>query len=245
MENSKKISHIEFLSREYNTSHLSYEREMEFFNAVKTGDLKNAMRLFKPVGGEQFGMLSLDKMRNLKYHLVITVAFITRYCIEGGMPMEEAYNLSDIYIRAIDKCIKEEQLRQLHSELVEDFTQRMQLIRKKSLYPKQILLCLDYIYDNLNNPISLKDLAKITDLSPSYLSRFFAKEVGMPVSKYITSRRIEAAENMLKYSEYSCLEISDYLSFSSESHFIQVFKKLTGYTPKKYRAKFFRQRKTE
>lgn len=52
------------------------------------------------------------------------------------------------------------------------------------------------------------------------------------------NKRIEAAENMLKYSDYSCLDISEYLCFSSESHFIQVLKKHTGYTPKAYRRNF-------
>ena len=64
----------------------------------------------------------------------------------------------------------------------------------------------------------------------------------MTVSANITTKRIEAAGNMLKFSDYSCIDISNYLCFSSESHFIQVFKKHTGYTPKIYREKFFRKR---
>jgi len=101
------------------------------------------------------------------------------------------------------------------------------------------------IYDNLHTKISLEKLAEITALSPAYLSKLFHKEVGMTVSAYITKKRIEAAENMLKFSEYSCLEISDYLCFSSESHFIQVFRKHTGYTPKSFRERFFRTRKPD
>ena len=62
----------------------------------------------------------------------------------------------------------------------------------------------------------------------------------MSVMEYITRKRIQAAENMLKYSEYSCLAISDYLCFSSESHFIQVFRRYTGLTPKRYREAYFR-----
>ena len=104
-------------------------------------------------------------------------------------------------------------------------------------------LCLDYIYDNLHTKITLEKLAEITKLSPAYLSKLFHKEVGYTVSGYIIRKRIEAAENMLKFSDHSCIDISEYLCFSSESHFIQVFKKQTGYTPKAYREKFFRTRK--
>lgn len=243
MNIEKKLSHIEFLNREYNVSHLSYEREMAFFQSIKEGNSAEAKRLFKPFNCDEMGKLSDDSLRNLKYHLIISVAFITRYCIEGGMEMETAYNLSDIYIRSIDKCRTEEEINLLHREVVDDYAQRMNIIRKQNRYPKSVTLCLDYIYDNLHTKITLEKLSEITKLSPFYLSKLFHKEVGLTVSGYIANKRIEAAENMLKYSDYSCLDISEYLCFSSESHFIQVFKKRTGYTPKAYREKFFRTRK--
>lgn len=242
MNIEKKLSHAEFLNREYSVSHLSYEHEMAFFNCIKTGDINEARRLFQPLSSDKLGKLSDDSLRNLKYHLIITVAFITRYCIEGGMEMEAAYNLSDIYVRSIDKCTTEEQIHLLHRELVEDYAQRMKLLNKAAFYPKSVIICLDYIYDNLHTRLSLEKLAEIAGLSPSYLSKLFHKEVGLTVSAYITKKRIEAAENMLKFSDYSCIDISNYLCFSSESHFIHVFRKHTGYTPKIYREKFFRKK---
>lgn len=242
MNIEKKLSHTEFLNREYSISHLSYEHEIAFFESIKAGNTIEALRLFQPLSSDKLGKLSDDSLRNLKYHLIITVAFITRYCIEGGMEMEVAYNLSDIYVRSIDKCTTEEQINLLHREVVEDFTQRMQLLHKAALYPKPVILCLDYIYDNLHTKLTLETLSEIAGLSPSYLSKLFHKEVGLTVSAYITKKRIEAAENMLKFSDYSCINISNYLCFSSESHFIQVFKKHTGYTPKIYHQKFFRKR---
>ena len=159
------------------------------------------------------------------------------------MEMEEAYNLSDIYIRSVDKCRSEEEIRMLHRELVVDYAQRMQLIKKQNRYPKAITVCMDYIYDNLHTKLTLNELAEAAGLSVSYLSKLFRQEVGVTVMEYITQKRVQAAENMLKYSEFSCLAISDYLCFSSESHFIQVFRKYTGYTPKRYREAFFRVRK--
>lgn len=243
MDIERKLSHAEFLNREYSVSHLSYEREMAFFESIRLGNIDEARRLFKPLSSDKLGKLSDDGLRNLKYHLIISVAFITRYCIEGGMEMEAAYNLSDIYIRSIDKCTTEEQIHLLHREVVEDYAQRMQLLHKARLYPKPVIICLDYIYDNLHTKITLEKLAEAAGLSPSYLSKLFHKEVGLTISGYITKKRIEAAGNMLKFSDYSCIEISNYLCFSSESHFINVFRKSTGYTPKVYREKFFRKRK--
>ncbi len=66
-------------------------------------------------------------------------------------------------------------------------------------------------------------------------SRLFKQETGISVSDYIREKKIEKAQNLLKFCNYSLVEITNYLSFSSQSHFIQLFKDYTGMTPKKYR----------
>lgn len=234
------LTHKEFYNRESMMSHLSYEREMEFYQSIKMGNADEVHRLFKPLESEGLGKLSDDPIRNLQYHLVITIAFITRYCIEGGMEHELAYNLSDIYINRLDKCRTRAEIDSLHRELVDDYVQKMQTIHKGSFYSKPVLICLEYIYNNLHSRIRLEDLADITNFSPTYISKLFHKEVGETVSEYIVKKRIEAAENLLRFSDYSCTDISNYLCFSSESHFISVFKKYTKTTPKEYRKKYFR-----
>ena len=245
MNIEQKLTHQAFLNREESISHLSYERENAFFQSIQDGNAEEMQRLYKPFDSNDMGRLSANPLRNLQYHLIITVALITRTCIEGGMEMEEAYNLSDIYIRSIDNCASEEDVQMLHREVVADYTQRMHLLKKQNRYPRAIVVCMDYIYDNLHTKLTLPELADAAGLSPAYLSRLFRKEVGMPVSEYIIRKRVEAARNMLRYSEYSYIAISDYLCFSSESHFIQVFRRYTGYTPRKYREHFFRVRRNE
>lgn len=236
----KYLSQVEAVHRENSISHLAYEREMAFFQSIKEGNIEETRRLFKPLGDETMGVLSNDNLRNLKYHLIITVALLTRYCIEGGMEMEIAYNLSDIFIRNIDICKNPEEVKSLHLKIVEDYAERMHTICTTNVYPKSIMVCIDYIYNHLHDKINLEDLAAEVSLSPSYLSRLFHREVGMTVKDYLLGKRIEAAQNMLQYSDLSCMEIAVYLCFSSESHFIRVFRERTGYTPKKYRQKYFR-----
>ena len=172
-------------------------------------------------------------------------------CIHGlyhGYYKDGNFNkdTSDYYFRPerhVLEMIPEEEVKLLHREVVDDYAQRMQLIHKNNIYPKPVILCLDYIYNNLHTKITLDKLAEVSHMSPTYISRLFHKEVGVTVSDYITRKRIEAAKNMLRYSEHTSIEITECLCFSSESHFIQVFKKHTGCTPKTYREKYFRTRK--
>ena len=100
---------------------------------------------------------------------------------------------------------------------------------------KSIITCIEYIYAHITEPITIDDLAEYTGLSASYLSRLFKKETGVSVSDYVREKKIEKAQHLLKYCDYSLIEIANYLSFSSQSHFIQLFKEFTGMTPKKYR----------
>ena len=61
----------------------------------------------------------------------------------------------------------------------------------------------------------------------------------MPIKDFITDVKVTTAENMLKYTDFSLLDISITLGFSSQSAFGSVFKAHTGITPKKYRDKFY------
>ena len=236
----KALAKIEFENQEDNRFHTPYDKEIEFYQTIKMGNVEEAMQLLRPFNSDGMGILSEDKLRNLKYHLIISIAFITRYCIEGGMEMEEAYNRSDIYIRRLDGFTKEEEIESLHTELVEAYAKRMRSIRKKTMYSKAIVLCLEYIYANLHTKITLEVLAERAKLSPTYLSKLFHKEVGVSVSQYITQKRVEAAEKMLRYTEFSSAEIANCLCFCSESHFIATFKRYVKVTPREYREQQFR-----
>ena len=223
--------------------HSPLEYEYSFYKAVKSGDMdfvRNSLDSDDFLNPKGKGVLSKNTLTNIRYHFVIAVAMITRQCVEGGMELEQAYRLSDFYILKMDSCKNIKEIDSLHKNMVLDFTGKMQLLHKKTIISKPIIICTEYIYSHLNERITIEDLAEYTKLSPSYLSRLFKKEIGISVSDYIREKKIEKAENLLKYSDLSFIDIANYLSFSSQSHFIQVFEKHIGLTPKKYRDKYYR-----
>lgn len=65
------------------------------------------------------------------------------------------------------------------------------------------------------------------------MSHIFKKEIGEKLSSYILKCKLEAAKTLL-LEGLSNNRIADMLGFSSESHFISVFKKQYGITPKKF-----------
>ncbi len=239
----KEWSLLELTEGELSITHRPIEEEYSFYQAVRAGDMdfvRNNCQEGAFTNPEGMGILSKDPLRNIKYHFLITVAMITRHCVDGGMELEQAYRLSDFYILKMDTCSSIQEVAQLHDDMALDFTGKMLLLRKESVISKPIVQCIDYVYKHMHHRITVNELADHTGLSVSYLSRLFKKELGISVSDYIREKKIERAQNLLRYSDYSFIEISNYLAFASQSHFIQTFEKYVGLTPKKYRDKYYR-----
>ena len=233
----------ELAESELSTIHRALEEEYSFYQAVKTGDIdyvRSNCQQETFTNPDGMGLLSKNPLTNIKYHFVITVAMVTRHCVEAGMELEQAYRLSDFYILKMDSCITINAVSKLHDDMVLDFTEKMLQLRKKAIMSKSIVLCTDYIYNHIHERITVNNLAEYSKLTASYLSRLFKKELGISISDYIREKKIEKAQNLLKYSDFSLIEIANYLAFSSQSHFIQIFEKQVGFTPKKYRDKYYR-----
>lgn len=222
--------------RENEVFHAPMDAEMRFYDSVKRGDYETVKSLYRPLGGEGFGVLSKNPIQNLKYHLVIAIAFMTRFCIEGGMQSEAAYSLSDVYIRQADLCTTEEQIQKLHREAIREFTLKMEQIAKgRRFWSKPVVQCKEFIYANLTRNFLVSEMADTVGFTVPYLSRLFHKETGMTIRSYIMKRRLEEAAKLLLYSDYEAADIAHLLAFSSHSHFIQMFKREYGVTPRQYR----------
>jgi AraC-like DNA-binding protein len=140
----------------------------------------------------------------------------------------------------MDDCTTIQQVADLHHSMVKDFTGKMILQKKRAILSKPVVQCVDYIYSHINERITVQMLADHTELSANYLSRVFKQNLGVSISDYIREKKIEKATQLLRYSDQSIVDIANYLSFSSQSHFIQIFEKFMGLTPKKYRDKYYK-----
>lgn len=218
--------------------HRQPTEEFLFYQAVAMGDIESVKKNCDQgrfVQTDGVGILSKNPVTNLKYHFVITTAMITRLCRQNGMELEQAFRLSDFYIQKLDNIHTVQGVHTLHDEMVLDYTEKMRKYLKTDVNSRHINVCKEYIYSHIKERITIEDLADECGVSASYLSRLFKKETGVSVSVYIREKKIEIAKNLLRFSDYSFIEIANRLSFSSQSHFIQQFRESVGMTPKKYR----------
>jgi YesN/AraC family two-component response regulator len=96
----------------------------------------------------------------------------------------------------------------------------------------------EIIQDHIDTNLSLKEISKGLDFSPSYLSREFSKYFeDLTFGEYIRKQRIQKAIELMGQARYSLTEIAYLTGFSDQSHFTRIFKKHTGENPSAYRKK--------
>lgn len=95
---------------------------------------------------------------------------------------------------------------------------------------------LEYIDQNIDQNLSLIDLASVAQMSASHFSRLFKQSIGQSPHQYLNQCRIEKAKKLLTQPSASISDISQQLGFSDQSQFTNLFKKSVGITPKHYRS---------
>ncbi|MGN0165405.1 MAG: helix-turn-helix transcriptional regulator [Lachnospiraceae bacterium] len=218
--------------------HQPYSNEQSFYDLVASGNvtrIEENKRKYTGVSNEGKGNLSDDPLKNEIYHMVINTALITRACIAHGLPHEQAYTLSDLYIRSTNNCTTVQAVRDLNDRMVMDFATRMNALHNARNVSAAIYKAINYIYDNLHTKITSAMLAEHVGLNRSYFSVRFKEETGLTVNGYISMARINTAKNMLVSSDYSIVRISNTLCFASQSYFCKKFKEAFGVTPAEFR----------
>ena len=230
-----KLRYLEFMHREMAIRHQNYDDEMYRYHMLKAGDLQAVEDALRSPARGTMGTLSSDPVRNAIYLFVAAVTIACRFAILGGLEEERSYNISDLYIQRADAARTVEEISALHDEMMLFYTREVAAAKKKHIYSKPVLEAINHIYYHLYEKQTVEEIAEAVGLSANYLSAQFKKELGQSVADYVMSQRIEAARNMLRYSSLAYDEIASTLAFSSQSHFIQVFKKEVGCTPREYR----------
>lgn len=93
----------------------------------------------------------------------------------------------------------------------------------------------DYINEHLERDLTLAEIAAAAGMNPYHLSRAFKQETGLAPHQYVLRRRVERAKALLAETELSIVEVGFRVGFQSQSHFTNIFRRLTGVTPRAFR----------
>lgn len=175
-------------------------------------------------------------------------AYLINFCLKDEKG-EEA-----VFCDGIKKVYRDDT-----GELSEDFSKILNLYRKnrvnevKSIFYRIISKitedynninegavspAIQYIQNNFNSQISIGTLADLCAMSQATFRRLFKETTGKSPVKYINSFKIEKSKELLKSSEITIDDITDFLSFYDKAYFCKVFKNAVGVSPSEYRRHF-------
>lgn len=137
----------------------------------------------------------------------------------------------DIVMRAIVEQILVQILRRYsiakHSDELE--------LSRVGLIDRRIRRSVELMHHQLDQELSLRDLAAASYLSPFHFARLFKKLTGATPHSYLVTIRNNKAQLLLAESELSITEIGMRVGYLSASHFTKAFRQATGTTPREFR----------
>jgi len=126
------------------------------------------------------------------------------------------------------------ELEALYEELPQAYCRAVSDLTLTAL-PAMIKEAITYLRFNVDQPISLNQLADRFGIHPSYLSRAFKKALGLTLTDYINKLRIEEAKYLLDQGNASVASIALNVGYNDPNYFSKVFTKLEHTTPHDYR----------
>lgn len=105
----------------------------------------------------------------------------------------------------------------------------------RSEYTQRIDRVIDYLRENLDRPVKLKDLAKVACFSEFHFHRIFSAVSGETLKSFTNRLRLEKAARLLRYSGQNLTDIALQCGFSSSATFSRAFRAGYGTSPSEFR----------
>lgn len=91
------------------------------------------------------------------------------------------------------------------------------------------------IQEEYGSVLTLESIAGRLNISPEYLSQIFSKQMGVTITAYLKTCRIEVAKRLLTDKERSVQEVAAMVGYTNDKYFFRVFKEKTGVTPTEFK----------
>ncbi len=225
----------QFEDHEYEFYNNSLEVERAFLRCVEKGDSSRLQRLITQPRLLKTGTLADNNLRQVKTGCIVMIALSARAAIKGGLPADTAFHLSDSYIQQMENVSSPADAENLCARMMVDYTSRVAgsiLPAKDNIILQKVI---QYVHENTNRHITVTDIARHVGYSRAYLSHKFKETLGFDLNAFIRRCKLEEAKELLRYTNKSIGEISNYLCFSSQSYFQNCFKAQYHITPQGYR----------
>lgn len=145
--------------------------------------------------------------------------------------------INDAEEKAIYKEMKQAESNEAWMRVTEQLVNRGMEAFQKKKGDVLMMAAKDYIDRNLGENFGIHEIAEYLQISPSYFSMLFKQYFHETFVEYLTRRRMEKAEALMKTTNLSIAKIAKRLGYSDRRYFSKVFHKYRGTVPSEYREK--------
>jgi AraC family transcriptional regulator len=103
--------------------------------------------------------------------------------------------------------------------------------------PRRLERCVAYLDAHLMEVHRLAGVARIAGVHPMHLAKLFRRRFGCSMGEYVRRRRVAWACGQLARGERTITDIAYDAGFADHAHFTRTFVRVTGCTPRWYRAR--------
>ncbi|MDE7121593.1 MAG: AraC family transcriptional regulator, partial [Oscillospiraceae bacterium] len=222
----------------YNNHARTFSIEKDMIKKIMNGDVAGLIDGAIKIPAVSSGNLAPHLIRHQKNFFIRLETVVARAAIDAGLDVDEVFSLEEVYIQKCESLHHIDRIKNLQYHMILDYADRVQKLhaynKNNSKFVTEIA---KYIRNHISEAIKTSDIAEYFGKSRGAVSTEFKKQTGMNLSDFIQLKKIQEAQELLYQTEKSLVSISNYLGFSSQSHFCRVFKQVTGITPKEYREK--------
>ena len=198
------------------------QAEMEFFLHKLYSSLQKA------------SISQKNDVKSLYFHL--HYALFREY---ENLRMQALFSMPDEKKFSWEKIEKLDTLEAIHTHIYDCSFELMKSEEQGQKYSSAIAKTLRYIKKNFDNPhLSVKELADLVFLTPTYFSALFKNRMDKTVGQYLTEIRIEKSKEYLHDGELKLYHVAIKSGYTDANYFAKLFKKQTGMTPSEYRARY-------
>lgn len=235
-ENQELVTREELRQIDSFQKNHTYMDEQLLYDHIKEGDVEFLQKQ-DFYEAPSHPIIIEDLKKNEEYMTVISISLAARAAIEGGLSSAEGFINNDIYLKKLSECRTVFEMDRLRRESQIYFARLVADHKKKSGANFHVEEVKKNILSKRFTKISIQEIADELGISKEYMQKLFKKHEGISITEYISDIKIEAACNMLRYSDRKIQEIAEYLHYGSVSHFSTAFRKKMHQSPKEYRDK--------
>ena len=228
------LTKIRFENNENDLSRIPLEEERYYLDQIRQGKYQEVDFIdfdeLKPAMGKS----TKNAFKMFEYITVSAIALSTRAAIEGGLAADQAFDLSDAMLQRLERADTLEEMYaiiELTGIILAHEVYRTK--RSKGLYLIEQIK--NYVSRHIFRRIYLREIAEYVGMSPEHISRMFSEHEKCTLQEYIQKEKMDVACNLLRFSDASLAEISQYMGYQSQSNFSALFKKWKGQSPSEYR----------